>query len=78
MPHQEQNQPRPEVRLGGFVPDGSDEPFNVARIAVDAARRAMNGLARLIGPAALTGAVVAPDHMSDHNRRQTADQTDIA
>ena len=78
MSHQEQNQPRPEVRLGGFVPDGSHEPFNVAQLAVETARRAMNGLARLIGPAALTGAVVASDHMSDHNIRQTADQTDIA
>ena len=74
MSKPEQNQPRPEMQLGGFVPDGYPVPFNIVDVVLDTAVRTARGVARLVGKPVLAGAVQAPNHMSDHYRPESFDQ----
>jgi hypothetical protein len=74
MSKPEQNQPRPEIQLGGFVPDGYPVPFNIVDVVLDTAVRTARGVARLVVNPVLAGAVQAPNHMSDHYRRESFDQ----
>ena len=74
MSQPEQDPTRPEVRLGGFVPDGYPVPFNVVDVVLDTVVRTARGVARFVGKPVLAGAVQAPDHMSDHYRPESFDQ----